>query len=318
VSKYSQNMPHDLKAAIGWMYDYIEPGTDFLDFGCATGYFGSLIKKSKGCKVYGVEISEDVKQARKVLDGVYSFDLDGDWPKEVYERSYDYLFFGDVIEHLKDPESALKKAYDLLKPGGKVLISTPNIAHISTRLELLQGNFEYEPMGILDNTHLKYFTLRSLTEIAQNAGYTIEKVDSSVNDYPQEVVEKILARTGLKATKKFWDMLQTLESRAYQYKLILAPTAVGASSRKNAKPLPIAPLPDKPEKFRDAYIEDLHKQVRVLHEHSNKQGEIIDHLTQLNTQLAADNENLRAKPFNKLQRAAKKIVHNRRKTNGVG
>jgi 2-polyprenyl-3-methyl-5-hydroxy-6-metoxy-1,4-benzoquinol methylase len=315
MSKYSQNMPHDLKAAIGWMYDYIEPGTDFLDFGCATGYFGSLIKKSKNCNVYGVEISDDVKQAKKVLDGVYSFDLDGEWPKEVYERSYDYLFYGDVIEHLKDPEVVLKKSLGLLKPGGKVLISTPNIAHISTRLELLQGNFEYESMGILDNTHLKYFTLHSLTEIAWNAGYTVEKVDSSVNDYPKEVVEKILAKTGLLPTKKFWDMLETLEARAYQYKLILAPASADAKSSN--KPLPVATLPDKPEKFRDAYIEDLHKQVRVLHEHSNKQAEIIRHFEALNKQLTAENKVLQMNPLNKLHLAARKAIRNRRKTNGA-
>ncbi len=284
-------MPPDLKSAISWMYDLIKPGSDFLDFGCATGYFGSYIKKNKNCKVYGVEVSSDAKEAKKVLDGVYSFDLDDEWPEEVYERKYDYLFFGDVLEHLKDSGLALSKCKELLKPAGVILVSVPNIAHLSTRLELIQGSFEYESMGILDNTHLKYFTLSSFTKMANENGYQIESVDSTVNDYPQEITKKILKKVGLEPTKKFWDMSEEFEARAYQYKFVLKPV----SGKVAQKSLTKKPLPPKPEQQRDSFIEDLRGQVKLLDEHSKKQAEIIEHYVKLNKQLEEENEHLKHK-----------------------
>lgn len=307
VSKYSQNMPPDLKAAIGWMYDDIRPGSIFLDFGCATGYFGSLVKAGKQCKVYGVEISDDIREARKVLDGVYSFDLDGEWPAEIYERTYDYLFFGDVLEHLKDPQAALVKARKLLKKGGRILVSVPNIAHMSTRFELLQGSFEYESMGILDNTHLQYFTLQSFIGKAQAAGYSVVRVDCSVNDFPHEVAQKILDNVGLKATPKFWEQMEKIEARAYQYKFVLEPADKPVVKTK----LNIAPLPLKPDKFRDAYIKDLHKQVKVLHAHSNDQGKVMEELAAANERLKRENEYFRSNPLVKAGIAVRRKIKKR-------
>lgn len=273
MSKYSDNMPPDLKTAIGWMYDFIKPGSDFLDFGCSTGYFGSLIKAGLDCKVYGVEISDDVKEARKVLDGVYSFDLDGTWPAKVFERKYDYVFFGDVLEHLKQPGVALEKCKKLLKKGGKIFVSVPNIAHMSIRLELIQGNFEYESMGILDSTHLQYFTLDSFARMANGAGYKVERVDYSFDDFPTEITTKILEKVGLKPTKAFWKEADTVEARAHQYKFILAPSTKPVKQ----KDLPVRPLPTKPEQERDAYVKDLQRQAKAFHEHANEQAKIIDH-----------------------------------------
>ncbi len=276
MSKYSKNMPPDLKAAIGWFYDTIKPQTKFLDFGCSTGYFGSIIKNNKNCVVDGVEISEDIKQARKVLDKVYSFDLDGDWPKAIFEKQYDYLFFGDVLEHLKDPGVVLQKAAKLLRPNGKVFVSVPNIAHISIRLELMGGNFEKEPMGILDSTHLKYFTLRSFSELAQDAGYEVASVDYTVNDYPDEVLRKALEKLDLKPDKKFWKMVESKEARAFQYKFVLKP---GLKSKKLVTSLlPTKPLPEKLEQFRDSYLDDLRNQAQNLRAHAEEQAKIIKEL----------------------------------------
>lgn len=315
TSKYSENMPADLKSAIGWMYDYVKPGSVFLDFGCSTGYFGGLIKNAKNAQVYGVEISEDRKEANKVLDGVYSFDLDGDWPDKIYERKYDYAFFGDVLEHLKYPEEALKKTAKLLKDGGKVFVSIPNIAHISTRLELMGGNFEYEPMGILDSTHLKYFTLSSFSQLANNAGYKIKSIDYTVNDYPREIIAKILTRLGLKTHDTFWEMTETIEARAYQYKFILAPSDKKITQKK----LPTKSLPGKPEQQRDSYIEDLRTQAEVLHEHSKKQAKIMEHLTRTVDSLLAENAQLTDQVKILSEPLAKKIkrkLTNRRRNNG--
>lgn len=286
MSKYSENMPPSLRGAIEWLYDDIKEGSTVLDFGCSTGYFGKYLKDSKNCIVYGLEISDDLKEAKKVLDGVYSFDLDGDWPTEIYERKYDALFYGDVLEHLKYPADALKKSKKLLKPGGKIFISTPNIAHISTRLELLGGNFEYEKMGILDNTHLKYFTLSSFSKIAAEAGYHIERVDSSTNDYPRGIIEKILEKYGLKANAKFWKIVNEMEARIFQFKMVLSPVIPGEKP-KVAKPI------QKPEQFRDDFVGDLQGQIEAIKNHANEQKKIIEHWQKAAE--ALERENLKLK-----------------------
>jgi 2-polyprenyl-3-methyl-5-hydroxy-6-metoxy-1,4-benzoquinol methylase len=307
MSKYSEKMPPDLKTAIGWMYDYIQPGKTFLDFGCSTGYFGNLIKVGKQCKVYGVEISSDAKEARKVLDGVYSFDLDGEWPGEVFERKYDYLFFGDVLEHLKHPDQVLVKAKRLLKPKtGKVFVSTPNIAHMSIRLELLGGNFEYEPTGILDNTHLQYFTLDSFSRLASESGYAVEAVDYTLDDYPTKLITQMLKKYGLTPTADFWKEADTIEARSSQYKFILAP--VQKVAQKSA---PAKPIPPKPNIVRDHYVDDLRRQKEALHEHANKQAEIIEHYVNLSKLLEAENKHLKARLLSRISamlknRAARK------------
>lgn len=281
MSKYCKNMPPDLKTAINWFYDLVKPGSVFLDFGCSTGYFGSLIKNAKNVQVYGVEISEDVAEARKVLDGVYSFDLDGDWPTKIYERKYDYAFFGDVLEHLKYPNRALIQTKKLLKPDGQLFVSIPNIAHLRVRLELLGGSFEYEPMGILDNTHLKYFTLQSFSNLANKAGYQIEAVDYTVDDYPKEIITKTLKQYGLTPDEAFWQLADAVEARTSQYKFILKPTA-GKVSQKS---LPLKPLPAKLDKHRDSYIEDLRIKADLLHKHADEQAKIIEHYVQYSKNL---------------------------------
>lgn len=285
MSIYSQNIPPSLRGAIEWLYDYVDQGSTLLDFGCSTGYFGKYLKDTKNCKVYGVEISDDKDEARKVLDGVYSFDLDGDWPDEVYERKYDYLFFGDVLEHLKDPGLVLQKAGKFLKKGGKIFVSVPNVAHISVRLELMGGNFEYEPMGILDKTHLKYFTLRSFSELAKASGYHIQAVDYSANDYGDRVIKKMLSKVGLTPDETFWETANKLEARAFQYKFILLP----AQQKQDGSP--VMPKIDKPEQIRNAFVDDLQQQVDNLRNHAEEQAKIIQHLTNKIATVESESQN---------------------------
>lgn len=297
-------MPPSLRDAIGWMYDYIEPNSVLLDVGCATGYFGKYIKDNKNAAVYGLEISDDKYEAKKVLDGVYSFDLDLEkWPKEIYERSYDYIFFGDILEHVKQPGIVLEKVLELLKPDGKVFISTPNVAHISTRLELINGNFEYESMGILDTTHLKYFTLHSLKQIVAKAGYTLEHVDYSTNDYPKIIQKKLLQKAGLTPTARYWKMTESKEARAFQYKLILSKATGKKSDIKYEK------LPEKPEQFRDDILKRARGQVEDLRGHAAKQAEIIDHYTKENERLTKENEKFKSKSItHKFKQVARKAL----------
>ena len=86
----------------------------------------------------------------------------------------------DVLEHLVDPEALLRECRELLKPGGTLLVSVPNVANITVRLALLFGRFNYAPRGILDRTHLKFFTGKSARRLLEAAGLEVVRRETTV------------------------------------------------------------------------------------------------------------------------------------------
>lgn len=128
----------------------------------------------RGCRVSGVErdpVAAEV--AEKVLDEVLvgdvaELDLVGHFGKE----SFDVVVFGDVLEHLADPVAALRKVRPLLTGSGSIVASIPNVGHGSVRLSLLLGRFDYRPLGLLDSTHLRFFTRGSVHQLFRDAGFT--------------------------------------------------------------------------------------------------------------------------------------------------
>ncbi|MGF1488008.1 MAG: class I SAM-dependent methyltransferase, partial [Prochloraceae cyanobacterium] len=149
-----------------------------IDFGCATGYLAALLNR-KGCSVVGVEINPTAaKEAEKHCQKVIVADLDFVSLTEIIncEEKFDVAIFGDVLEHLRNPWQILKETQNLLKPEGYVIASIPNIAHGAIRLALLQGKFEYTEIGILDNTHLRFFTRETVEDLFEKNGYLIEQI----------------------------------------------------------------------------------------------------------------------------------------------
>lgn len=118
---------------------------------------------------------------------------------------FDVVLAGDVLEHLLDPERVLLQVVEKLGPGGKIVISLPNIAHADVRMALLQGRFDYNPVGLLDATHIKFFTLKTIHEFVRRAGLVIVDIqrvripafetELRVNrvDIPTTVVNEVLA-----------------------------------------------------------------------------------------------------------------------------
>lgn len=149
-----------------------------IDFGCATGYFGKLLSQ-RGCKVVGVEVnSQAAKIAEKYCDQVIVADLDFLALVDILPpQEFDVAVFGDVLEHLRNPWKVLAETRQLLKPEGYVVASIPNIAHGAIRLALLQGRFDYVELGVLDNTHLRFFTYKTVQELFVDSGYFIEAVE---------------------------------------------------------------------------------------------------------------------------------------------
>ncbi|MBR8834993.1 MAG: class I SAM-dependent methyltransferase [Stigonema ocellatum SAG 48.90 = DSM 106950] len=149
-----------------------------IDFGCATGYLAQLLV-NKGCQVTGVEVnSKAAKVAEEYCEEVIVADLDFVSVAEIVPgQVFDVAVFGDILEHLRDPWKVLEETRHLLKPEGYVVASIPNIAHGAIRLALLQGRFEYMEVGILDNTHLRFFTRRTVEELFARCGYFVEVIE---------------------------------------------------------------------------------------------------------------------------------------------
>src|SRR5690348_5788497 len=137
-----------------------------LDVGCATGYLARELV-ARDCTVSGVEYDAGAAaQARDTLERVFVADLEtADLVAEFGREQFDVVVFGDVLEHLRDPLTVLQRARPLLARGGFVVISVPNVAHGPVRLALLKGRWEYRSLGLLDDTHLRFFTRASLKQI---------------------------------------------------------------------------------------------------------------------------------------------------------
>ena len=93
----------------------------------------------------------------------------------VADGAYDAIVLADVIEHLRAPENVLRGLLPKLSPSGRIVLSVPNVAHWSVRLSLLRGRFRYEETGLLDRTHLRFFTRETLRELIGNVGLVIER-----------------------------------------------------------------------------------------------------------------------------------------------
>ena len=142
-----------------------------LDVGCATGYLAQALVE-RGCTVSGVELDDEAAQeARPYLERLVIGDLeDLDLAKAFGDDRFDVIVFGDVLEHLRNPLPVLRAAKALLAERGSVVASIPNIAHGSVRLALLAGRFDYQDLGLLDSTHVRFFTRSSVEDLFREAG----------------------------------------------------------------------------------------------------------------------------------------------------
>ncbi|MEX0682114.1 MAG: glycosyltransferase [Dehalococcoidia bacterium] len=145
-----------------------------LETGPATGYVTRELQ-ARSCKVTGLEIDE---QAAAIAEPFCERMIVGDLEKLDFAETFkgelfDVAIFGDVLEHLADPWRVLREIRPFLAPGGYIVASVPNVAHASLRLSVLQGDFKYTELGLLDRTHLRFFTRESLGELFRDTGYSI-------------------------------------------------------------------------------------------------------------------------------------------------
>jgi 2-polyprenyl-3-methyl-5-hydroxy-6-metoxy-1,4-benzoquinol methylase len=148
----------------------VDSASRVLELGPATGYMSRAFAAA-GSTVVGIELDPDMaERAEEFCERVIVGDLDTlDFGAELREERFDAIVAADVLEHLKDPLAVLNRLRPFLKPDGFFVISVPNVAHGSVRLALLSGRFQYGDIGLLDSTHLRFFTRETLERLLDEA-----------------------------------------------------------------------------------------------------------------------------------------------------
>jgi 2-polyprenyl-3-methyl-5-hydroxy-6-metoxy-1,4-benzoquinol methylase len=155
-----------------------------LDVGCSGGHLAELLR-DEGHHVTGVDLYESPETSKRV-DAFYRADLEQGIPAEV-GGEFDVAIAADVIEHLRNSDQLLKQIVGLLKPGGRLLLSVPNFGHWYPRLRTVLGIFDYDQRGILDKTHVRFYTRRSLLRAIRKAGFEVQELH--VTGLPIDVLQ---------------------------------------------------------------------------------------------------------------------------------
>jgi 2-polyprenyl-3-methyl-5-hydroxy-6-metoxy-1,4-benzoquinol methylase len=145
-----------------------------LEVGCGRGATGELVRRELGARVTGVELNPVVaREAAARLDRVIAGDIDDPAVavQLAEEGPYDLVLALELFEHLAWPEDFLRHCRELLRPGGVILLSTPNVGHYSVVEDLLAGRWDYLPIGLLCYTHLRFFTRRTLEDWLGRLGF---------------------------------------------------------------------------------------------------------------------------------------------------
>jgi len=158
-------------------HDYIGENNNVLDVGCACGDFGKLLL-DKNCNVYGMEYDKEsvaIASATDAYKTIHQIDLNcfNGNEYEQYYSFFDSIVFLDILEHLVNPERALTYFTKFLKEDGNLIISLPNVSFCDIKLGLLNNEFTYSDTGILDKTHLKFYTHKSIAEMLSRLGFEI-------------------------------------------------------------------------------------------------------------------------------------------------
>ena len=174
VTSPEYRFKHDEHSSHGKIKKVIEnlPPGNVLDVGCAGGEISEFATQI-GHKVIAVDLNKPQTQLSKAI--FVQHDLDKGLPSTI-DGKFDLIICADVLEHLRTPDKLLYELLERLTTSGKVIASIPNFGNWYPRVRVLLGRFDYDARGILDQTHLRFFTKKSFIRIANTAGYDVTKI----------------------------------------------------------------------------------------------------------------------------------------------
>jgi len=154
----------------------IKNNSRVLDVGCATGCFARELLKKK-CEVWGLDYNKKaIAKAVRFCKKASVVDLNESATLPVPKKHFDFVILLDVIEHLLYPEKVLSLIKAYLKNEGAIIVSTPNIVHASIRWMIIKGEFKYTKLGILDSSHLHFYTRTSFSDLIKKANFRTPKI----------------------------------------------------------------------------------------------------------------------------------------------
>ena len=158
-----------------------------LDVGCGSGRVGKrLIESNKAAEVVGIEIFDAAaREARNHYKAVHVGDVENmDLP---YDRYFDVVICGDVLEHLREPSKVMERLYHCLKDNGLIVCCVPNVRYWRIWKNLVfAGTWEYEAEGIMDQTHLRFFTTRSFKRLLEDASFKVQDEEMRIAKGPKQ------------------------------------------------------------------------------------------------------------------------------------
>lgn len=232
---YHRDIDTHTRSTLSVLASLVPPGSQVLDLGTGSGVLGRHLHEALGCEVDGVTLStQEQATARAWYRQLELHDLeDPAWVQRFAGRRYDCIVCADVLEHLRQPEHVLQACAALLRPGGRLLASIPNVAYAGMTAALMHGHWNYGTEGLLDRTHLRFFTRQSFTQLLQAEGWHADRV---------EAIEMAWFHT------EFWTPFDHLPPAVARY-LLAQPDAstyqlVFAAQRADqAQRPPLAPVP---------------------------------------------------------------------------
>ena len=236
----------------------VQPETRILELGSATGYLTEYLKTKLNCHVDCVEKSEEMaKQAQVFCNQMFIEDIDHlDWKSHFQDKTYDYIIMADVLEHLQEDERTLKACRKLLKSNGALILSIPNIAHASIIGELLKGRFDYRDEGLLDKTHLRFYTEESIEKLIIQSGFSLKTIDP-IYKLPEDTeINDSLIDLPIEVQKEIYNLKNCL---VYQFIIVCKP-----GSETLLKQIRNNESISSPTDMRKAYTASLYERIASL------------------------------------------------------
>ncbi|QVK17123.1 glycosyltransferase [Mycoplasmatota bacterium] len=214
-NKYDFELNLNAENSLSLIAKEIKPSSIVLEFGPAHGRLTKYLNEELNCQVYIVEIDETaiLDATRYAVDYVIGDIEEYHWVEKFKGVKFDYILFADVLEHLYNPHKVIEVSKDLLKDDGSFLMSVPNVAHNSILIDLFNDKFNYNEIGLLDNTHIRFFTYRSILDFFKKldlvqvkqfgtkASVNEIEIKNTYSDLPLEVAKYL-------KTKKYGEIYQ--------------------------------------------------------------------------------------------------------------